>query len=81
MFVSTEAPAPDPRQPPRSFACICIAQDTGGAIKGALRADIFWGFGSDAESIAGRMKSTGHLYVLLPNALASRIPTRLLETS
>jgi membrane-bound lytic murein transglycosylase A len=81
MFLATEAPAPDPGQPQRAFACICIAQDTGGAIKGGLRADVFWGFGADAESIAGRMKSTGRLYVLLPKSLAKRIPAKLLESS
>ena len=73
MYVVAEAPAADMRQQPRSFARLCIAQDTGGAIKGPLRADIFWGFGAHAESIAGRMKSGGSLYVLLPKALAARI--------
>jgi membrane-bound lytic murein transglycosylase A len=80
MFLATEAPAPNPAQPQRSFACLCIAQDTGGAIKGGLRADIFWGYGADAESIAGRMKSVGHFYVLLPKSLAAHIPARLLAT-
>jgi membrane-bound lytic murein transglycosylase A len=81
MFVTTEAPAPNPAQPSQSFTRLCITQDTGGAIKGALRADIFWGHGQEAESIAGRMKSTGRIYVLLPKSLASRIPAKLLETS
>jgi membrane-bound lytic murein transglycosylase A len=81
MFVTTEAPAPNPTQPSQSFTRLCVAQDTGGAIKGGLRADIFWGHGADAESIAGRMKSAGHIYVLLPKSLISRIPARLLETS
>jgi membrane-bound lytic murein transglycosylase A len=43
-----------------------IAQDTGGAIRGPVRADIFFGFGPDAELQAGGMKQTGQLYVLLP---------------
>jgi len=34
-----------------------IAQDTGGAIQGALRFDYFWGFGDDAGAAAGRQKS------------------------
>jgi membrane-bound lytic murein transglycosylase A len=38
-----------------------------------VRADIFWGFGAAAESIAGRLKSPGKLYVLLPRALAARL--------
>ena len=43
------------------------------AIKGVVRGDVFWGFGADEESIAGRMKSTGKLYVLLPKALAAKL--------
>lgn len=58
------------------FARLCIAQDTGGAIKGALRADIFWGFGARAEDIAGHLAATGRLYVLLPKSLAARIGAR-----
>lgn len=45
---------------------LTIAQDTGGAIKGAVRADFFWGFGAQAEDYAGRMKETGRIWVLLP---------------
>ncbi len=41
-----------------------FAQDTGGAIKGQLRADLFWGAGEDAERRAGLMKQQGALYVL-----------------
>ena len=46
---------------------LMLAQDTGGAIRGANRADYFWGFGEDAAREAGRMKQTGELYVLWPN--------------
>jgi membrane-bound lytic murein transglycosylase A len=52
---------------------LLVAQDTGGAIRGAVRGDIFFGFGEDAEARAGRMKAQGRLFVLLPNALAARI--------
>ncbi|MGZ6009240.1 MAG: 3D domain-containing protein, partial [Rhizomicrobium sp.] len=47
--------------------------DTGGAIRGPVRADIFFGFGAKAESLAGGMKSSGQLYVLLPKSLAARV--------
>lgn len=47
-----------------------IAQDTGGAIRGPARADLFFGFGTRAETLAGAMKSAGHLYVLLPKEFA-----------
>jgi membrane-bound lytic murein transglycosylase A len=49
---------------------LLFAQDTGGAIKGPLRADVFFGGGSEAEDYAGRMKQRGRLYVLLPAARA-----------
>jgi membrane-bound lytic murein transglycosylase A len=44
-----------------------LAQDTGGAIKGGVRADVFWGFGAEAGELAGRMREKGRLWVLLPN--------------
>jgi membrane-bound lytic murein transglycosylase A len=76
MYLVAQAPAPDASGQRRPFARLCIAQDTGGAIKGPARADIFWGFGARAESIAGRMKSGGTLYVLLPKALAARVASQ-----
>src|SRR3546814_6111247 len=45
---------------------IWIAQDTGGAIKGANRFDSFWGAGSNARSVAGGMSARGSALVLLP---------------
>ncbi len=73
FFVAASAPDPDPSKPDRPLARLFVAQDTGGAIKGAARADVFWGFGRNAESIAGRMKSAGRLFVFLPKALAASI--------
>ena len=51
---------------------LVMAQDTGGAIKGAVRADYFWGFGKEAGEQAGRMKQSGRLWVLLPAELAPK---------
>ncbi|MHB1083359.1 MAG: murein transglycosylase A [Thiobacillus sp.] len=45
---------------------LVMAQDTGGAIKGGVRADFFWGFGNAAGELAGRMKQRGRMWVLLP---------------
>ena len=45
---------------------LVVAQDTGGAIKGALRGDLFWGSGAQAAEAAGRMRESGRYYVLLP---------------
>ena len=49
---------------------LVMAQDTGGAIRGAVRADFFWGFGADAGAQAGRMKQQGQMWVLLPTEMA-----------
>ncbi len=48
---------------------LVMAQDTGGAIRGAIRADFFWGFGNAAGELAGRMKQKGALWILLPKVL------------
>jgi membrane-bound lytic murein transglycosylase A len=45
---------------------LVLAQDTGGAIRGVVRADFFWGFGAEAGALAGRMKQSGTMWVLLP---------------
>lgn len=45
---------------------LVVAQDTGGAIKGGVRGDLFWGSGAEAAELAGRMKSRGEYYLLLP---------------
>jgi len=45
---------------------LMVAQDTGGAIKGGVRADYFWGAGDDAGKQAGAMKQVGKIWVLLP---------------
>ena len=45
---------------------LMIAQDTGGAITGPVRGDVFWGYGERAEHLAGHMKSDGRYWVLLP---------------
>ncbi|WP_420607520.1 murein transglycosylase A [Novosphingopyxis sp.] len=50
-----------------------IAQDTGGAIKGANRFDTFWGAGEEARAIAGGMSARGSALVLIPNASAARL--------
>lgn len=51
-----------------------LNQDTGGAIKGPGRADLFWGSGAYAETAAGHMKHTGALYFLILNEDTPPIP-------
>jgi len=55
---------------------IWIAQDTGGAIKGANRFDSFWGAGERARAIAGGMSARGSALVLLPTGSAARLSAR-----
>ncbi len=50
-----------------------IAQDTGGAIKGANRFDTFWGAGRDAELIAGGMSSRGQALIFLPRGSTAKL--------
>ena len=50
-----------------------VAQDTGGAIKGAIRGDIYFGHGKRAEALAGKQATKGRYTILLPNALAKEI--------
>ena len=61
IFLSTTAPASD-----TPLQRLVMGQDTGGAIRGAVRADFFFGFGGQAPDNAGRMKQRGQLWVLLP---------------
>ncbi|MDD4978129.1 MAG: MltA domain-containing protein [Gallionella sp.] len=56
---------------------LMLAQDTGGAIRGAVRADFFWGYGEEAGTMAGRMKQDGQMWVLFPKGgepAASAVP-------
>ena len=52
---------------------VWVAQDTGGAIKGANRFDTFWGAGQEARTIAGGMSSRGRAWLLLPVGTVARI--------
>lgn len=71
FYVATTMP--DSKTPLRR---LFIAQDAGGAIRGPLRADVFFGFGPLAEANAGRMKQEGLMFVLLPKAAAQRLARR-----
>jgi len=50
----------------QTLSKLVFAQDTGTAIKGAARADFYWGFGEAAGNMAGRMKQPGQMWVLWP---------------
>lgn len=61
------------------FRRLMIAQDTGGAIRGAVRGDVYWGAGERATAMAGRMKNPGHYWLLLPKHTLSRLQSMLIQ--
>jgi len=61
LFLATTEPNSE-----RPLKQLMMAQDTGGAIKGGVRADFFWGAGAEAGAKAGAMKQIGKVWVLLP---------------
>ncbi len=71
IYLDTALPG-SPTQGASLYRRLFIAQDTGGAIKGPVRADIFFGFGPNAEWLAGHMKGSGEMYILLPHAIAQQ---------
>lgn len=54
---------------PERLQRLMVAQDTGGAIRGPVRGDVFWGFGPEAEARAGTMKARGDDFLLLPKTV------------
>jgi membrane-bound lytic murein transglycosylase A len=70
VFLSTTWP-----YNPKPLNRLMVAQDTGGAIKGAVRADFFWGMGHEAGALAGRLKQDGKMWVLLPRPAAVQMET------
>ena len=70
LWLDSTAPAEDGKTED-TLRRLMIAQDTGSAILGPVRGDVFWGSGEKAGEIAGRMKSTGRLFVLVPHVVAA----------
>jgi membrane-bound lytic murein transglycosylase A len=66
-------PPPESTGGSQPFHHLMVAQDTGSAIKGSARGDVYWGWGDEAARIAGHMKSHGTMIVLLPKAVSSRL--------
>ena len=73
VWIDVKAPAEDSSKEDEALQKLFVMQDTGGAIRGPVRADIYWGTGVRAESIAGRMAHKGRMYVLLPKPVAARL--------
>ena len=65
VFLATTFPLSDAR-----LERLMSAQDVGGAIRGVVRADFFWGTGAEAGALAGRMRQQGKLWLLWPRGEA-----------
>jgi membrane-bound lytic murein transglycosylase A len=72
IFLETTTP-PETPGGAKPFVELMIAQDTGTAIKGLVRGDVYWGWGEDRAFIAGHMKSPGKITVLLPYPVGRRL--------
>jgi membrane-bound lytic murein transglycosylase A len=75
-FLALGAPlwldAADPAEAGGRLRRLVIAQDAGGAIRGPVRGDVFWGYGKAAAERAGMMKDRGSYYLFLPRNVAGR---------
>ncbi len=65
LWLNTTHPQPYSNKD-KKLQRLMIAQDTGGAIRGKVRGDVFWGAGDSATFIAGKMKNTGRYWLLVP---------------
>jgi membrane-bound lytic murein transglycosylase A len=72
LWLDTAYPAGTPAAG-RPLRRLVVAQDSGSAIKGAVRGDLYWGSGEAALRYAGPMKQPGRYYLLLPKAVADRM--------
>lgn len=78
-FIPLGAPVWIEKQGARPLNRLMVAQDTGSAIKGAQRADIFFGTGTEAGREAGRIKDGGRLVVLMPIQTAHSLMPDIIE--
>lgn len=68
---------PSPNASPKALQRLMIAQDTGGAIRGSVRGDVFWGAGDEATFIAGNMKNEGRYWLLIPRHHMAKLPASM----
>ncbi|MFT4059959.1 MAG: murein transglycosylase A [Legionella sp.] len=73
LWLNTSRPDSTNPDKNKSMQRLMIAQDTGGAIRGKIRGDVFWGGGERATMIAGHMKNPGKYWLLLPKHTISRL--------
>ena len=73
VWLETTWPPGSDRPEGATLRRLMITQDTGSAIRGPVRGDVFWGGGREAEELAGRMSEAGQYFLLLPKALHERL--------
>src|SRR3990167_2069210 len=81
LWLSTKRPDEHHPSKPVSLARLMIAQDTGGAIRGKVRGDVFWGTGKVAATIAGNMKYYGTYWLLMPKSWVSKYKKTIVASS
>lgn len=77
LWLDTKRPAKD-QASEKQFQRLMIAQDTGGAIRGFMRGDIYWGSGKFATFLGEHMKNEGHYWLLLPKHILNRLAKKAL---
>ncbi|RDI42056.1 murein transglycosylase A [Aquicella lusitana] len=70
IWLETDRPLYPSKEATVPLRQLFIAQDTGGAINGIVRGDVYWGAGEKAAFVAGHMKSIGQYWILLPKKLS-----------
>lgn len=73
LWLETSYPRENKKLPLRPFNRVMVAQDVGGAIKGEVRGDVFFGSSKQAERYAWYMANKGQYYILVPKAIANYI--------
>ena len=77
IWLATTRPNSGPNSGPnseRALNRLMVGHDTGGAIRGVVRADFYWGSGTDAGNQAGKMRQQGRMWVLLPRGFVPGTP-------
>ena len=74
LWLETSYPREDKKAPLKPFYRIMVAQDVGGAIKGAVRGDVFFGSDKQAERYAWYMANKGRYFILVPRGMAKYLP-------
>jgi len=73
LWLNTKIPDKKNNNDDKKFQRLMIAQDTGGAIKGLMRGDIYWGSGKKATYLGEHMKNEGHYWLFLPKHTFERL--------